>query len=326
MIPNRTNLSVPGHRKKMHLKAMASNADMVMFDLEDSVPPEQKELARKTVIETLEQIKTIGQIKRSDQINRSDQVKTSNQINTKTIGVRVNSVDTSFAYRDIIDIAFSTGDIVDVIVLPKVNHPGDIHFISRLLDGVETDQNNKKEIQIEACIETAQGLEQVSTIAKASHRIRSLAFGIADYSASIGVRLNSISGHGEKEKDIYPGHRWHFPLSRMVMAAKANGLLAIDAPYGDFKNISGLETSSSISQAIGCDGKWVIHPDQIDPVNKVFTPSAEEIERAKKIIDLFKAEGPAETKAIAIDGKMVDQATLRLARQLWEQAVRLKLV
>ncbi len=308
MIPNRTNLSVPGHQKKMHLKAMESNADMVMFDLEDSVPPEQKELARKTIIETLEQIKK------------------PNLVKSKTIGVRVNSVETYFAYRDIIEIAFSVGNIVDVIVLPKVNHPGDIHFISRLLNGVEADQNIKKKIQIEACIETAQGLEQVSKIAKASHRIRSLAFGIADYSASIGVRLNSISGHGEKENDTYPGHRWHFPLSRMVMAAKANGLLAIDAPYGDFKNIEGLKKSTVLSQSIGCDGKWVIHPDQIEPVNKVFTPSSKEIERAKKILDLFKTNGPAETKAIAIDGKMVDQATLRLARQLWEQAVHLKLI
>ncbi len=314
MTPHRTNLSIPGHQKKMHLKAIKSNADMVMFDLEDSVPPEQKELARNTIIETL------------DQIKKTDHIKTIDQVKTKTIGVRVNSVETAFTYRDIIEIAFAAGDIVDVFVLPKVNHPGDIHFISRLLDGVEADQNIKKKIQIEACIETAQGLEQVSKIAKASRRIRSLAFGIADYSASIGVRLNSISGHGGKENNIYPGHRWHFPLSRMVMAAKANGLLAIDAPYGDFKNIEGLKGSAGLSQAIGCDGKWVIHPNQIDPVNKIFTPSPNEIKRAKKILDLFKTNGPAETKAIAIDGKMVDQATLRLARQLWEQAVRLKLV
>jgi malyl-CoA/(S)-citramalyl-CoA lyase len=268
------------------------------------VPPEQKELARKTIITTLEGIKE----------------------SAKTITVRVNSVDTPFAYKDIIEVVGAAGNIIDAIVLPKVNHPGDIHFVCRLLDGVEMDQNVNNKVRIEACIESAKGLETVSKIAGASRRIKSLAFGIADYSASIGVRLKSISGHGEKEETGYPGHRWHFPLSRMVMAAKANDLLAIDAPYGDFKNIKGLEDSVAMSAAIGCDGKWVIHPDQIDAVNKEFTPSHEDIQRAKKIIDLCHAAGPAAKKAIAVDGKMVDQATLRLAKQLWDQAVFLGLV
>ncbi len=304
MKPNRSNLSVPGHRKKMHSKALGSSADVVMFDLEDSVPPEQKQLARKTVIKTLDKIKDTSKI----------------------ITVRVNSIETPFAFKDIIEVAGAAGNIIDAIVIPKVNHPGDIHFVSRLLDGIEMDQDIKNKIRIEACIETAKGLEQVSKIAGSESRIKSLAFGIADYSASIGARLTSISGHGEKEEDIYPGHRWHYPLSRMVMAAKANNLLAIDAPYGDFKNTSGLEHSAKMAAAIGCDGKWVIHPDQIDIVNKVFTPSNEDIQRAKMILDLFKEGGPAKTKAIAIDGKMVDQATLRLAKQLWDQAVFLKLI
>jgi citrate lyase beta subunit len=288
----------------MHSKAFDSAADVVMFDLEDSVPPEQKNLARKTIISTLVKIRE----------------------RSKTITVRVNSAQTSFAFQDIIEIAGAAGNIIDAIVMPKVNHPGDIYFICRLLDGVEMDRKIKNKIQIEACIETAKGLEQVSQIAGASNRIKSLTFGIADYSASIGARLSSISGHGEKEDDIYPGHRWHYPLSRMVMAAKANDLLAIDAPYGDFKNAKGLEDSAKLSSAIGCDGKWVIHPDQIDIVNKVFTPSAEEIQRAKRILDLFKADGPASTGAIAIDGKMVDQATLHLAKKVWNQSVFLGLV
>ena len=304
MKPNRSNLSVPGHRKKMHSKALGSAADVVMFDLEDSVPPGEKKLARKTIITTLEGIRDTS----------------------KTITVRVNSVDTPFAYKDIIEVACAAGSIIDALVLPKVNHPGDIHFACRLLDGIEMDHKIKNKIRIEACIETAKGLEQVSKIAKASDRIRSLAFGIADYSASIGAKLVSISGHGEKEEGVYPGHRWHYPLSRMVMAAKANDLLAIDAPYGDFKNVKGLEHSAAMAAAIGCDGKWVIHPDQIDTVNRVFTPSKEEIKRAKKILDLFKEDGPAAKRAIAIDGKMVDQATLRLAKQLWEQSVYLGLV
>lgn len=304
MKPNRSNLSVPGHREKMHAKALASDADVVMFDLEDSVPPGQKSLARRTIIHSL------GQIKKS----------------SKILTVRVNSVETPFAYKDIIEVISVAGSMVDAIVVPKVNHPGDIHFVCRLLDGIEMDKHMGKKVQIEACIETAKGLEQVSQIAGASPRIKSLAFGIADYSASIGARLTSISGHGENEEDMYPGHRWHYPLSRMVMAAKANNLLAIDAPYGDFKNPNGLEHSARMALAIGCDGKWVIHPDQIDAVNTIFTPSDEEIKQAIKIFDLFKAGGSAETRAIAIDGKMVDQATLRLAKQTVDQAVILRLI
>ncbi len=304
MKPNRTNLSVPGHRVKMHPRALSSNADVIMFDIEDSVPPDQKDLARKTIVNTLSEIKDTR----------------------KTLTVRVNAADTPFAYKDIINVVGAAGNIIDAIVLPKVNHPGDIHFVCRLLDGIEKDHDIKHNIQIEACIETAAGLEQVSKIASASHRIKSLAFGIADYSASIGAKLVSTSGHGEKEDDIYPGHRWHYPLSRMVMAAKANDLLAIDAPYGDFKNIKGLEHSAAMAAAIGCNGKWVIHPDQIEPVNHVFTPTKKDIDRARRILDLFQTDGPAATKAIAIDGKMVDQATLKLAKQLWEQAIYLDLI
>ncbi len=304
MKPHRTNLSVPGHRQKMHPKAIESDADVLMFDLEDSVPPDQKELARITIIRTLEQIKN----------------------SHKKITIRVNSVDTPFAYKDIIEVAGAAGNIINTIVLPKVNHPGDVHFACRLLDGIEMNKKIQNRINIEAGIETAKGLEAVSDIAKASRRIKSLSFGIADYSASIGAKLVSLSGHGEKEDRIYPGHRWHYPLSRMVMAAKANNLLAIDAPYGDFKDIKGLETSAAMAAAIGCDGKWVIHPDQIEPVNRVFTPSLEDIQRAKKILDLHKKDGAAANRAIAIDGKMVDQATLRLAKQLWDHATHLGLV
>jgi malyl-CoA/(S)-citramalyl-CoA lyase len=298
MKPNRTNLSVPGHRKKMHPKALSSDADVIMFDLEDSVPPEHKETARNTIIDTLEKIESTA----------------------KTISVRVNSTDTPFAYRDIIEIVFSCGSIIDRIALPKVNGPGDIYFISRLLDGVEADINLNKTIKVEACIETAQGLSQVNEIAESSERLSALSFGIADYSASVGVGLNSISGHGEKDEAVYPGHRWHFPLSRMVMAAKANNLLAIDAPFGDFKNIKGLTQSAVMSNALGCNGKWVIHPNQIQPVNQVFTPSMKDIDRARKILDLFEDDGPAKNRAVAVDGKMVDQATYRLAKLLVEQA------
>jgi citrate lyase beta subunit len=156
--------------------------------------------------------------------------------------------------------------------------------------------------------------------------LKTLVFGIADYSASVRARLVSISGHGEKEEDLYPGHRWHFALSKIVMVAKANGCLAIDAPYGNFKDPEGLRRSAVISCALGCDGKWAIHPDQIDIINEVFTPSHKDIELAAKVLEAHAKAASEGRGAVAVEGRMVDQATVRMARQLWEQAKYLQLI
>ncbi|WP_300463957.1 CoA ester lyase [Desulfobacula sp.] len=304
MKPNRSNLSVPGHVKKMHGKAIDCAADVVMLDLEDSVPPDKKVTARELVVQSLRHMNW----------------------KEKTVTVRVNSLDTPFAYRDILDIAEKAGDIINAIVLPKIHHPGDVHFVSRLLDGIEMAKRFKREIQIEASIETARGMAAVSQIAQASRRLKTLVFGVADYSNSIGAGLMSISGHGENEANLYPGHRWHYSMSKMVMAAKANNLLAIDAPYGYFKDREGLCHSASLARALGFNGKWVIHPDQIDVVNQVFSPSPEDIKRAKTILDACEAAEHNGKGAIGIEGRMVDQATLRLAKTLWAQAAYLGLV
>ena len=299
--PCRTLLSVPGHKGKMHAKATDSNVDVIMLDLEDSVPADQKEAARKTVIDSLLSL----------------------DFNAKQVGLRINSLETPFAYKDLIQVVEAACDHIDTIVVPKVNHEGDIHFVSRLLDGVEMALGQKRPIRIQACIETAQGLSRIKEIAEADSRLSALAFGIADYQASIGAGLVSLSGHGENEEQVYPGHRWHFPISRMVMAAKANGLVALDAPYGNFKDDAGLKKSTDLGKALGCDGKWVIHPDQIDTVNQVFSPSKEEIQRARQILE---AADDRSRGAVAVDGRMVDQATIRIARRVWDQAVFLELV
>ena len=300
----RTILSVPGHVQKMHVKALASSADNVMLDLEDSVPVDLKKEARKQVIKTLK----------------------SAAWDTKMVTVRCNGLDTPFAYQDLIDLTAEIGHRLDAVVVPKVNHPGDVHFVHRLLDGVEMDRQPGANIGIEASIESAQGLENVSAIASASDRLASLVFGIADYSASIGARLVSVSGHGEGEAEIYPGHRWHFPLSRIVMAAKANNLQAIDAPYGNFKDSEGLRIAAKMTNALGYDGKWVIHPTQIDIVNEVFSPTSEEIERAQAVMAAHQSAVEKGRGAVAVDGRLVDQATIRMARQLCEQARRLGLL
>lgn len=304
MKSRRSILSVPGHVEKMHPKARDSVADVVMFDLEDSVPVDQKKAARAQVIQSLLSL----------------------DWHKKTVTVRCNALDTPLAYRDLIDIIGKAGHLLDAVVIPKVNHPGDIHFVHRLLDGIEMDKQLSNRIGIEASIESAAGLENVSLTAKASNRMVSLVFGIADYSASIGTRLVSVSGHGEAETDVYPGHRWHFPLSRIIMAAKANGLQVMDAPYGNFKDFDGLRRSAVMSNALGCDGKWVIHPSQIEIVNAVFSPSPEEIERARVVIEAYEAAAESGRGAVSLDGSVVDNATIRLARQLWEQAGQLGLL
>ena len=298
MKSRRSILSVPGHIEKMHPKARNSVADIVMFDLEDSVPVDQKKAARAQVIQSLLSL----------------------DWHKKTVTVRCNALDTPLAYRDLIDIFDNAGHLLDAVVIPKVNHPGDIHFVHRLLDGIEMDRQLSNRIGIEASIESAAGLENVSLTAKASNRMVSLVFGIADYSASIGARLVSVSGHGEAETDVYPGHRWHFPLSRIIMAAKANGLQVMDAPYGNFKDLDGLRRSAAISNALGCDGKWVIHPGQIEIVNAVFSPSPEEIERARVVIEAYETAAESGRGAVSLDGSVVDNATIRMARQLWDQA------
>lgn len=303
MKPRRSILSVPGHVEKMHGKASQSDVDVIMLDMEDSVPTDAKAAARDQIAASLRSV----------------------DWGEKTVTVRINALDTPFAYRDLLEVVEAAGERIDAVVVPKVNHPGDVHFVSRMLDGIELNVQTGRRIGIEASIETAEGLARVTEIAGASDRLITLVFGIADYSASVGARLISISGHGEQEEVIYPGHRWHFPISRMVMAAKANGLLAIDAPYGNFKDPAGLERSAAMATAIGCDGKWAIHPAQIETINRVFSPSAEDIERAKKVLDAADEAGKTGRGAVAVEGRMVDQATVRLARRLHEQAKHLRL-
>ncbi len=304
MKPRRTVLSVPGHIEKMHDKALDSGSDAIMLDLEDSVPVDFKVDARNRIIQSL----------------------LSCNWSRKTVLYRINGPDTPFGYRDVLEVVEAAGPVIDAVVVPKINHPGDIHFVSRMLDGIEMNKGWTRRIGIEACIETAAGLEVVSEIARASDRIQTLVFGVADYSASIGARLVSLSGHGEKEAEIYPGHRWHFAMSRMVMAAKSNGLQAIDAPYGNFKDPVGLKQGAAVACALGCDGKWAIHPDQIDIINQTFSPSPEDIERARKVLDAHHQATIKGLGAVAVEGRMVDQATVRLAVLLWEQAGYLGLV
>ena len=202
--------------------------------------------------------------------------------------------------------AESAGHLLDTIVIPKVDAAADIHFASRLLDGIEAFKGFPNRIGLEAIIESAAGLESVSDTARAGKRLKTLIFGVADYSASIGARLISLSGHGEKEEQVYPGHRWHFAMSRIVMAAKAHGLLAIDAPFGNFNDNEGLQRSSIMALSLGFDGKWAIHPSQIKTINEVFTPGVEDIQRARRILLAAEEADLQKRGALAVNGRMAN--------------------
>ncbi len=286
----RSILSVPGHIAKMHAKAAASEADVVMLDLEDSVPISEKENARQTVIDSVNQM----------------------EWGDKLLSVRINQPGNRYAYKDLIEIIPRCAGKPGSIVIPKVSTPADVHFVEKMIESLEDEYGIKEKISLEPSIEDPRGLENVSEIAGASKRNISLVFGIADFSSAIGAKLYSISGHGENE-DFFPGYRWQYVLSKMVVAAKARDIIVIDAPYGNFKDVEGLKRSAMIAAALGVDGKWAIHPSQIDTINEVFSPSPEEIERAKRVIEAHEKALKEGKGAVEIDGRMIDSATIRLA-------------
>ena len=298
----RSVLSVPGSSDKMISKSLELPADEIMLDLEDGVALEEKEGARSKIIRAFKDH------------DWGDRVR----------AYRINGLDTPFAYRDIIDVVEQAGEGIDVIVIPKVEKAADVQFVALLLSQIEMNAGLKKTIGLEASIETALGMLNVKEIAFASPRLETLVFGIADYGASLTMPSSGVSGHGDAEEDLM--HRWHFPLSRMVMAAKAAGLAVIDAPFGDFKDETGLKKSCQQAASLGYDGKWAIHPAQLDTINETFTPSAEDISRAQIILKAYEAVKASGEGATALDGKMVDAASVRLAQVTYEHAIRFGLV
>lgn len=295
----RSILSVPGHRASMHEKAAASAADVIMLDLEDSCPVAEKTAARSVVLDSIRSLDWSG----------------------KTLTLRINAVDSPFALRDLTDIIPHCDGKLDTVVVPKVESAGDIAFVDRALSALETEGRLEIPIGIEAIIESARALRDASEIAAASPRMRCLVFGIADYSASINMPLTSVSGHGEAD-GIYPGDPLHFVYSRLILCGKAAGLQVIDAPYGNFRDAEGLTRAAARSRALGFDGKWAIHPAQIDALNQAFAPSAEEIDRARQVIEAYEAARREGRGAAAIGGSMIDHASLRMARDVMDRAAR----
>ncbi|GAB6161096.1 CoA ester lyase [Desulfothermus naphthae] len=301
VILQRSTISVPSNREKMLIKSMGLNADFIMYDLEDSVSLEEKDKARRMLIDFL----------------------SSEDLQDKVISYRINEVESPFAYKDVIEVIENVGNKIQSVVIPKVESERHIIWIDVLLTQIEESIGLNKKIEIEPSIETAKGILNIKEIVNASERIRSLVFGIADYTVSLGMFFKGFSGHGEEE-EFYPGHRFHYPMSVIAVAAKAKGVLAIDAPYGNFKDLEGLKRSCLISKYLGFDGKWAIHPSQIEIINKVYSPDEEDIQRCKKIVNTYEESIKTGKGSASIDGRMIDGATYRLAKSILDKAHKIK--
>lgn len=282
-------MSVPASSERFLAKARALAVDEVMLDLEDSVAPDAKPAARGLAIAALK----------------------SGGWNGKLVAVRVNDVTTPWAYQDVIAVTEGAPGAVDSLILPKVSDPGAVVWLDVLLGQLERSVGLEQgRIGIEAQIEDAAGLAAVEAIAAASPRLVALVFGPADFMASVGMR--SLTVGGQPAGYAFDAH--HYPLMRMLVAAKARGLQAIDGPYAKIHDTDGLRTAAASAAALGYDGKWVLHPGQIDSVNDAFTPAADDYRRAVRILDAYERATSVDRRgAVMLDDEMIDEASRKLA-------------
>jgi citrate lyase subunit beta/citryl-CoA lyase len=288
----RSELAVPGSSPEMFEKALNSKADYIFLDLEDAVSPMDKISARQNVIKALKDINW--------------------REGGKTISVRINSPDTHYMYRDLVDIVEEVGEKLDTILLPKAGTASDVYMVDCLLTQIETSKKFKNKIGIECLIETALGMSNIKEIAKSSERLEALHFGVADYAASLRARTVVIGGLNPD----YPGDQWHHGLSQLVMTCRAYGLRAIDGPFGDFNDPDAYIEAAKRGAAIGIEGKWAIHPSQIELSNKVFSPPSSEVTKAKRILEELDKAAKAGKGAAQLDGRMIDAASARMAENI----------
>lgn len=291
----RSFLSTPASDRDMVRKAAASDADEVALDLEDAVVPSEKPAARENVVAT------------AADLDWGD----------TTLSVRINGLATEYCYRDVTTLVEEMGDELDTVLVPKVGDATDVAFVDTLLSQAEAAAGVDDPVGISAIVESAEGLANVDGIAAASDRLESLLFGSGDYSASIGIPHPSAAG--DRGYD-YPGDLWHYARIRILNAAKANGLDAIDGPYADFDDDAGYREHCETSAALGFDGKFLIHPKQIAVANEVYGPSDADVEHAKEIVDALDEGDVAGKGAVNLDGVMVDIAHYQHAQGILDAA------
>ncbi len=290
----RSELATPGSSEKMIQKAAESEADLVFLDLEDAVAPAHKEAARDAVIVAL---------------NGADWGR-------KTRAVRINSVDTIWAHDDIIEVVTRAGQSLDVIIVPKVKAPRDVWFVETLLAQLEAKLRLGRRIGLEALIEETEALARVEEIAACSSRLEALILGVGDLSASQGIRMGNVSDPSLR----YPGDMWHYARNRMIVAARANGLDAIDGPYANYRDDEGYTREATWGGTLGCAGKWCIHPSQITIANEVFSPTDKEIDLARRMCEAYEAAQGGGEGAAGASGVLVDAASLRIFEGVLERA------
>ncbi len=295
----RSVLATPGSNPRMIAKALASDADLVMIDLEDAVAPDAKAAARATVAEALREGDWQGR--------------------PRTF--RMNALDTPWFVHDLTEVIDGARGQIDLVVAPKVARAEDVHVVATILASLEVASEAKHPIGLETQIESAAGLAHCEAIAVASPRVEALVFGPGDYAASIRMPLAAI-GMPDRWDTDYPGHRWDYPLQRILVAARAAGIRAIDGPYADFRDRDGFRRSCLAARALGYDGKWCIHPDQVPIANEIFSADEAELTWAREILVANAEAEQAGRGSFAFNGQMVDAATLRMARATLARASR----
>jgi citrate lyase subunit beta/citryl-CoA lyase len=281
----------------MMAKAASSSADLVFLDLEDSVAPDQKTAARENVVAGLTELNWEGKVR----------------------AYRINGVDTRWCHGDLVEVLSRAGEHVDVIIVPKVKSARHVCFIDDLLTQLEREYNLESgRIGLEVLIEETEALACVEEIAASSARLEALILGVGDLSASQGMRAAHVGLRADGTA-LYPGDIWHYARCRMIVAARANGLDAIDGPFGMFRDPDGYREEALRATALGAVGKWCIHPDQIPLANEVFSPTKAEIEEARRVVEAVRAAEVAGVGAAEVDGAMVDAATARIFESLLER-------
>ena len=275
----------------MLAKALTVLADEVIIDLEDSVAPAAKNDATRRAA--------------ADALSRPGW-------RAETRSVRLNSLSSPWGANDLEQIVRWAGASIHCLVIPKCESPADIQTVSALLDGLESDLGLKHRIGLEIQIEAARGRVAVEEIAASSGRLEALIFGPGDFAASLGVLEPQLGGIDDR----YPGDQWHYARSRIAVAAHAFGLAAIDGPFSALHDLEGLLESARRARLLGFVGKWVLHPGQVEPCNAVFSPSLEELERARGILSALTESGSTGRGAATLGGEMIDEASRRMAEAL----------
>jgi malyl-CoA/(S)-citramalyl-CoA lyase len=283
---------VPGSNTGMFEKAAGTDVDFIFLDLEDAVAPGDKPKARENIIQALNDIDWKGK--------------------KKTMSIRINGLDTHYMYRDVIDIVEQAGENLDTILIPKVGVPADVYMVDCLITQIEEAKGIENRIGLECLIETALGMANVEAIATSSKRLEALHFGVADYAASLRARTTNIGGLNPD----YPGDQWHAAITRMTVACRAYGLRPIDGPFGDIKDQDGFIAAAKRAAALGIEGKWAIHPTQIELANDVFTPLENEVGWARRTLQALKEASEQGKGAVQVDGKMIDAASARMAENV----------